>query len=74
MTPQEASNKFGATHYTTMKDGKTPQMYYKYVTIYFNDGTYADWLHYLSFCNIWMGSGLVREYTPAELDSRLIKI
>ena len=57
MTPQEASTQFGATHYIVMADGKTPQMYYRQEDIHFNDGTSKRVWAYLSFANIWMGSG-----------------
>lgn len=58
MDPQFAKQHFGATHYITMKDGVTPQMYYKQVQIPVNNGTvYTGWV-YLSFCNIWMGSNI----------------
>lgn len=30
MAPQEANSIYGATHYQTMKDKVTPQMYYKF--------------------------------------------
>ena len=58
MTPQEAKAKFGATHYVTMKDGVTPQMYYKQETNPLNDGTsYTCWV-YLSYCDLWQGSNI----------------
>jgi hypothetical protein len=58
MTPQEVKEHFGATHYITMKDGVTPQMYYKQETNPLNDGTsFTCWV-YLSYCNLWMGSDI----------------
>lgn len=58
MTPQEAKAKYGATHYTTMRDGVTPQMYYKQQTAPFNDGTsFTCWV-YLSYCDLWQGSAI----------------
>lgn len=58
MTPQEAKAKFGATHYATMRDGVTPQMYYKQETTPLNDGaSFTAWV-YLSFCNLWQGSNI----------------
>lgn len=74
MTPLQANEIFCAQFYTTMKDGITPQMFYKYETIYFNDGTNKNVLCYLSFANIWMGSGLTKEYTRKELMTKLIPI
>lgn len=56
MTPQEAKARFNATHYSTMRNGITPQMYYKQETNPLNDGTsYTCWV-YLSYCNLWQGS------------------
>ena len=74
MTPLEANNTFCAQYYTVMRDKKTPQMYYKFETIHFNDGTNKNVLCYLSFDNIWMGSGLTKEYTRKELTDILIPI
>ena len=58
MTPSEAKVKFNATHYMPMRDGVTPQMYYKKETTQLNDGTsYTCWV-YLSYCELWQGSAI----------------
>jgi hypothetical protein len=58
MTPQQAKEQHGATHYSTMRDGITPQMYYKLQTTKINDGTgFTCWV-YLSFADLWMGSNI----------------
>lgn len=64
MRPQQARAEHGATHYTTMTDGVTPQMYYRW-----------DWLcpvqrevkiwHYLSYAGMWMGSAHGTDNMPA---------
>lgn len=59
MTSQEAKARYGATHYTTMRDGVTPQMYYKQERIQYNDNTSKLVWVYLSYCNLWMGSSIV---------------
>lgn len=46
----------GATHYSTMKDGVRPQMYYKKMPIGYADGTFKNVWHYLSFASLWVGS------------------
>ena len=61
MTPQAAQAMYGATHYTAMRDGVTPQMYYKQENIHFNDKTSKLCWVYLSYANIWMGSGITKE-------------
>lgn len=61
MTPQEAKEQYGATHYTTMKDGVTPQMYYKRERIPVNDNTIYECWVYMSYCNLWMGSSITQE-------------
>lgn len=61
MTPQAAQAMYGATHYTAMRDGVTPQMYYKTSEIPFSDGTSHTCWVYLSYANIWMGSGITEE-------------
>lgn len=48
MTPVQVKAKYGATHYITMEDKVTPQMYYKIDT----DRT----IKYLSFAGIWFRS------------------
>lgn len=58
MTLEEAKTQYGATHYSTMKDGVTPQMVYRKMPIGFADGTCKAVWHYLSYCNLWMGSGI----------------
>lgn len=58
MTPSEAKAKFNATHFITMKDGITPQLYYKKKTTQVNDGTsFTCWV-YLSYCELWQGSAI----------------
>ena len=58
MTPSEAKAKFNATHYMPMRDGITPQMYYKKETNPLNNGkSYTCWV-YLSYCNLWQGSAI----------------
>ena len=49
LTPAQAKEKFQATHFMPMKDGVTPQMYYKY-------RPETDTFSYLSYCNLWQGS------------------
>lgn len=46
----------GAQFYSATPRG-TPQMWYKWETGTFNDGTPYKGLCYLSFAGIWMGSG-----------------
>lgn len=58
MRPSEAKAWFGATHYATMRDGVTPQMYYKLTTTKFNDGTSVTSWAYLSYCDLWNGSNI----------------
>lgn len=60
MYPSEAKKNYGATHFMPMKDGVTPQMYYKQETIKFNDGTSTTVWVYLSYANLWMGSEFTR--------------
>lgn len=58
MTPQQAKAQYGATHYATMRDDTTPQMYYKQETTPLNDGaSFTCWV-YLSYCNLWQGSNI----------------
>lgn len=66
MTPEQAYTSYGATHYLTMKDGVTPQMYYKWVYTQMNDGSIGSGLCYLSFANIWMGSDRNNNEIPTE--------
>lgn len=60
---QEVKAQYGATHYATMNDGVTPQMYYKQELIHYNDNTSKLVWVYLSYCNLWMGSSM----TEAEV-------
>lgn len=76
MDPEKAENEaksikalYGATHYATMKDGVTPQMYYKQENVQYNDNTSKRVWVYLSYCNLWMGSSM----TEAEV-AKLIEI
>ena len=57
MTPSEAKAKFNATHYMPMRDGVTPQMYYKKETTQLNDGTSRTCWVYLS-CKLWQRSAI----------------
>jgi hypothetical protein len=71
MTPQEAKAQEGATHYTAMRDGTTPQMYYRKETNQLNDGTsFTCWV-YLSFANLWQGSNI---QIGSEDEKKLIPI
>jgi len=56
MNPRQAKQKIGATHYAVMKDGETPQLYYKWKEIKINDGTTINKLMYFSSYGIWVGS------------------
>jgi hypothetical protein len=58
--------ELGATHYQTMADGVTPQMYYKQEDIKFDDGTSVRVWVYLSYCNLWQGSQLTRKPEEAH--------
>lgn len=71
MYPSEAKLNYGATHYSTMRDGVTPQMYYKLQTIPLNDGTEVTTWVYLSFANLWMGSEMKK---GSEEESNLKEI
>jgi len=55
------ANQYGATHYSTMFDGVTPQLYYKKQEVQYNDGTLATRWVYLSFAGIWNGSNITSE-------------
>jgi hypothetical protein len=56
LTPSEAKAQFGATHWYPMRDGITPQMYYKKETTQLNNGkSFTCWV-YLSYCDLWQGS------------------
>ena len=67
LTPAAAKAQFGATHYTTMRDGITPQMYYKQAPLdpYVEDSP-VRWC-YLSFCGLWMGSALLASSQLEEI-------
>ena len=68
LTPAQAKVRIGATHYGTMRDGVTPQMYYKY-------DREKHTLQYRSFCNLWQGSNLNGEGRKFEdLLASLIEI
>ena len=69
MTPTKASKNFGATHYLTMSNTKTPQMYYKHIPTKYSDSTSSVNWHYLSFANIWMGSSLTSSETLVLIQS-----
>lgn len=57
-----AKAEYGASHYMPMLDGVTPQLFYKQQTVHFNDGTSETWWHYLSYCNLWIGSSISAEH------------
>lgn len=58
LTPSEAKAKFNATHYIPMRDGITPQMYYKKETVPLNnERSFTCWV-YLSYCKLWQGSAI----------------
>jgi hypothetical protein len=62
MTPTEAKDQYGATHYyPTVRDGDIPQMYYKQEHIHYNDDTSELVWVYLSYANIWMGSSITED-------------
>ena len=65
------NNLYGATHYSTMRDGITPQMYYKKLPIQYNDNTSKHVWHYLSYANIWIGSNIK---VDSFEESRLVPI
>ena len=69
LTPAEAKKEFNATHYMLMKDGVTPQMYYKH-------RPETDTFSYLSYCHLWQGSDINfrkgREFD--NFKNKLIKI
>lgn len=56
MTPKEAKRYYGATHFMPMRDGVTPQTFYKQVTELYNDGVYRTRWVFLTFANLWFGS------------------
>lgn len=66
----QAYREFGATHYLPQGDGVSIAMLYKQKTERFNDGTERIWWHYLSYANIWLGTGV----PTAELEAQLIAI
>ena len=72
MNTLQAKNS-GAQFYQPMKDGVTPQLYYRYKDIKYNDGTTEPRLQYLSTCGGgWMGS---MEKNPEEfVKNKLVKI
>lgn len=72
MSPQEVKKAYGATHYAVMRDGVTPQMYYKKELQNFSDGTKALRWVYLSFAGIWMGSALNDRDAPLVNDLKEI--
>lgn len=64
-------NLQGATHYSIMRDGVTPQMYYRKLHIHYNDSTHSHVWHYLSYANIWNGSNIK---VGSVEESRLVPI
>lgn len=60
------TNTYGATHINP-----TTGILYKHAHINCADNTSKKVWHYLSFCNIWMGSGITEEQASkllVELD------
>jgi hypothetical protein len=74
MTPSEAKKKYGAQYYQTMKDGITPQMYYRVSKIKMSEGPPVEAIEYLSFCNIWMGSSYGGDRMWENINNKLVKI
>jgi len=71
LTPSEAKAQFGATHWMPMRDGITPQMYYKKETTQLNNGkSFTCWV-YLSYCDLWQGSAI---QISSDDEARLIPI
>lgn len=71
MTPEQIKEQYGATHYSTLRDGVTPQMFYKLETTPVNDGTkHTSWV-YLSYCDLWQGSNIK---VGSEEEQRLVAI
>lgn len=58
MTPQQAKDQIGATHYMPMLDGVTPQMYYRQHVTNWSDGTSSTGWQYRTFAGLWHNSGL----------------
>lgn len=61
----------GAQFYLPMKDGVTPQMYYRIAPVKCNDGTVHQSLQYRTFTGAWHGTN---DRRPDELRKRLIPI
>ena len=58
MNPQEAKEQIGASHYMTMKNGVTPQMYYRIEPVKIVGGEIYQCLQFYSECGGgWLGSG-----------------
>lgn len=71
MTPEAIKERYGATHYITMKDDVTPQLFYKLETTPVNDGTkYTSWV-YLTYADLWHGSNIK---VGSEEEKRLVAI
>ncbi len=67
---QALKRSFGATHYLPQADGVSMAMAYKQESVRYNDGTSSKRWVYLSYANIWMGSGV----PVAELEASLVPI
>jgi hypothetical protein len=67
MTPKDAE------YFMPMKDGVTPQMFYKFKTVKFNDGTEKQILNYYSSYRIWTPSSLNNESLEIFM-KKLVKI
>ena len=73
MTAIEAKQKRGAQYFMPMKDGITPQLFYRFENIKYNDGTIAPRLQYLSTCGGgWMGS--MENDEKSFVKNKLVKI
>ncbi len=61
MTPTEAKEIYGATHYSVAKDKITPRMFYKKEPMLYNDDTCKLVWVYLNYNNFWVGSSITEE-------------
>lgn len=65
MTPQEAHQVYGATHYIPCSDGR-PQLYYKKESILFSTQEDKELWQYLSYCDSWQFSEINKEREGGE--------
>jgi hypothetical protein len=71
MNTEEAKKYYGAQYYQTMKDGVTPQMFYRWKTVKYNDGTTGEVFQYLTSFDNWHNSS---EKNPEEFVKKLVKL